>query len=649
MISSASALAAIIAWLCRRATSDSIASQLRGHTRDDVGDRLEDMRREAEDITLKYQLSGMGDETDLGGVLDALFTGFGRAVLTGQPGVGKSFTALQVAAAAMDRDPSMVPLVIPLSRWAGTDNPPERIAQFVQAKFGVPAPSAVELVRKGKILPILDGLDEVCANDSDVQAAAELLESLVNWRITASWAKFFLACRRSTWGQIDARLTSHHTLTVFSVMAVDRNQAREYLIHSIGAAEESAVVRKLIGSLQAKGHTHLLRSPWQLNLLAEIVRKKIAKLGSMPAAEMEKITDLATVDNLIAYYVESSLEDSKHMISRSRLALDYWWLSKYAKFLKENVRYAKYLAEEGGQSHEADERGLPARDDERGVLARDLVLHRLWPAAGSTAPRIVDLAMCIVLSVPGFYWLTVFFWHRGLLARVLLLIFGLIWSAMLVRTSTKSWVRPATPNWSRLNNPKFFLPQLAAAFLVGIALWFVVNPAIGAVGFVSAWLAIGLTVGFGQTLATDVQPKLVGPLGVLRRERQVSRFSAATAFPLLALGFSATWGTRLGIVAALAYCLIVGETVACALWRRYLAMIIASAFTLAPDPAHCLKRMHSLGHMRIAGVSYQFRHDDVLRYFANRDGLRRAGSSRAALLDGQNRLRRLGLPDVGAR
>jgi hypothetical protein len=92
--------------------------------------------------------------------------------------------------------------------------------------------------------------------------------------------------------------------------------------------------------------------------------------------------------------------------------------------------------------------------------------------------------------------------------------------------------------------------------------------------------------------------------------------SAAVVFPVLAWGFSLTWGVRLGIGLALVYCLVVGETVACALWRRYLAMIVASAFRLPPAPARCLQRMCSLGFLRVAGISYQFRHDDLLRHFA---------------------------------
>lgn len=228
--------------------------------------------------------------------------------------------------------------------------------------------------------------------------------------------------------------------------------------------------------------------------------------------------------------------------------------------------------------------------------------------------------MCIILSVPGFYWAIVFLWNRSLLARTSLIVGGLIWLALLVRTSTKSWVRPATPNWTRLTDPKFFLRQLGAAILIGVTAWLVVGPMVAAVCFVTSWLAIGLTVGFGQTLATDLQAKVVGPLGVLRRERQVSRLSAAVVFPVLAVGFSTTWGVRFGVVAALVYCLVVGETAACALWRRYLAMIVASAFKLPPAPASFLERMHALGYLRIAGRSYQFRHDDVLRYFVRRGG-----------------------------
>lgn len=592
----------IFVWLHRRDSPESILAKLRSKIGKDLDRRLDDMRRTDEDIALTYRLSSTGRKTDLGGLIDALIKQSGRVVVTGQPGVGKSYTALQVAAAMMRQDTSVVPLVIPLSRWMGADEPTDRLIRFMEAEFRVASPSAEELIRTGKVLPIFDGLDELCAEEEDAEPTVELLVKLINWRILDARVAFFLTCRRSTWNQINDELTSRDSLTVFSIMAVDREQARKYLARSIGDTDHPGSTDELMRSLQQKGHGYLLTSPWQLSLMAEIVRDQLKQPGQVAAAGVERMADLASVDDLLAYQVESSTAKMR-VWGRLRQALDYWWLSNYAKYLESNRVNSRAIAG----------RGLPARD---------LVLHRLWPVVGDRSPRIVDLLMCVILSLPGFYWAETYLWSRGLLARIALIAFGVVWASLLVRTSTKPWVRSATPKWSRLTDPKFFLRQLGAAVLIGVAAWQIVGPIAGSVCFVSAWLAIGLTVGFGQTLATDVEPKVVGPLGVLRRERQVSRFSAAVVFPILAAGFSITWGVGFGVAAALVYCLVVGETVACALWRRYLAMIIASAFRLPLTPAQYFKRMHDLGYLRIAGTSYQFRHDDVLRYFARLDGFR---------------------------
>jgi NACHT domain len=592
-----------LGWLRRRDSPESIAVQLRAKTGRELDQRLADMRRTSEDIALTYRLSSNGRKTDLGGLVDALVEQPGRVVLIGQPGVGKSYTALQVAAELIRRDPSIVPLVVPLSRWTGTETeePTARLVRFLEAEFNVAASSADGLLRTSKVFPIFDGLDELCTEETAVEPAADLLAKLINWRILGTRVPFFLACRRSTWDRIDDNLKSHHSLAVFSILAVDRDEARQYLARSLSGTDRTGPADELIRSLQRKGHGYVLTSPWQLSLMTEIVRDQLNRSGPITAVDLEQITDLATVDTLIAHHVESSKTAKRWVFTRAQRALDYWWLSNYAKYLEKN----------GIQPRAIAGRILPARD---------LVLHRLWPVAGDRSPRIVDLVMCVILSAPGFYWAELFLWSRGLLARIVFIVSGLIWTALLVRTSMKPWVRPATPNWTRLADPKFFLRQLGAAILIGVASWLIVSPIAAAICFVTAWLAIGLTVGFGQTLATDVQPKVVGPLGILRHERQVSRLSAAVAFPVLAAGFSITWGVELGVGAALIYCLVVGETVACALWRRYLAMIVASAFRLPPAPTRCLKRMHALGYLRIAGMSYQFRHDDVLRYFALRNG-----------------------------
>jgi predicted NACHT family NTPase len=118
------------------------------------------MRRTAEDITLTYRLSTDGQEISLDDLIDVLSNQAGRVILTGPPGVGKTYTTLQVAAALIRRDSSTIPLVVPLSRWTEIIAITDGLSRFLETEFNVPAPAAKELVETGKILPIFDGLDE---------------------------------------------------------------------------------------------------------------------------------------------------------------------------------------------------------------------------------------------------------------------------------------------------------------------------------------------------------------------------------------------------------------------------------------------------------------------------------------------------------
>lgn len=320
-----------LGWLRRRGSPESIAVQLRTKTGRELDQRLADMRRTTEDIVLTYRLSGNGRTTDLDGLIDVLVKQPGRVVLTGRPGVGKSYTALQVAAALIRRDPSIVPLVVPLSRWTETEEPTLRLVRFLADEFNVAASSADGLLRTGKVFPIFDGLDELCTEETAVEPAAELLAKLVDWRILGTRVPFFLACRRSTWDRIDDDLKSHHSLAAFSILAVDRDEARQYLARSLSGSDQAGPADELIRLLQRKGHGYLLTSPWQLSLMAEIVRDQLNRSVRIAAVDVEQITDLASVDSLIAHHVESSKIAKRWVFGRTRRALDYRWLSNYAK------------------------------------------------------------------------------------------------------------------------------------------------------------------------------------------------------------------------------------------------------------------------------------------------------------------------------
>jgi hypothetical protein len=600
-----------------------LAERLHAEIRDDLVRRLSHMRRTSEDISLAYRSAARHTEVGLPQLVEALLHERARVVLVGHPGRGKSYSALLIALAVIRTAPQVVPLVVPLSRWTRDEDIVEWLSRFVATEFNVSRGSARDLIGSGSVLPLFDGLDELCAQESAVEPAERFLERLVEWRLQGNRPPYLLTCRRVTWNAISRTLRDHHALGAYAIQPVRYADATTYLSRSLGRTDAFRPAVDLAGSLRAGGRESLLSSPWQLSLVAEVARNRMDAGANGPGRDLVSVAESADAASLVARYVESAGTVDGPVAARLRNVLDLWWLSNYAKYLERNRSEQTVVA------------GRP-------LPARDLVLHRLWPAAGRKGPLLVDFAMCVLLSAPGVIWAFLFVWDLGWIARGTLLAGAVIWSALLARTSTKPWVRAATPDWSRLTDPKFFLRQMGAALVIGAAAWAVLGPWVALISFVTAWLAIGLTVGFGQTLAADTRPEVVGPLGILRRERTVSRLSAAVVFPALAWGFSQTWGPRVGIALALGYCILVGETVACALWRRYLAMIVGSALRLPPAPARCLQRMCALGFLRVAGISYQFRHDDILRHFAYRHDARdhyrrsrraataRAGRGRAA-------------------
>jgi hypothetical protein len=336
-------------------------------------------------------------------------------------------------------------------------------------------------------------------------------------------------------------------------------------------------------------------------LFVSVVRERATQNDkrnpAMSQADLRTIADSATTSSLLDHYVRL-IETRGGAMANWRRRVDHRRLSRYARYLEDNRLAAR----------EIDEKPLPERD---------LIPHRMWPVAGFRAPLMVDLLLCLVMSFPGFFWAYGFLWQRGWLVRVALLAFTAVWMGLLLRTSRKAWVAPATANFYKLARLRYLIPQLFAASLIGATAWVAFNPLTGLLCFLCSWFAIGLTVGFGQTLAVDTLPKAVGPFGALKRDHIVSLLSALAAVPVLALGFYQSWGWT-GVVLAVLYGALVGQTVASALWRRYLAMIIASAARLPAFPGRFLKRMRREGLMRVAATAYQFRHDDVRTFFAQR-------------------------------
>jgi hypothetical protein len=585
--------------LGRTPSSDEVRERLRDGLSRSLTMRLDRLRMADHEIPLQLVDSNRA-VVELAGIYDDAFGHRrSRLVIVGNPGTGKSYTCLRLALEIMSAERDTIPLLVPLSRWDAPDDLDDWFARFLSVEYRLSYDTALALVLRGEVVPILDGLDELVTEPSDNAVVEDFLHRLLAWTTEGGPARLALSVRSSTWSQLPQSLRQDVSLRVLTIAPVRTEVAERYLDRALLRIGPD-IGRAIVDRFTRDGHDEVLTRAWRLALLAEAARDRSQGLA-LPEAEMEDISRRSTDDAwLVQQFVRGAVSRRSGLVGKALAALIVRRLAWYAGYLRAN---------QGGRVVSGVD--LPSRD---------LVLHRLWPIAGYWRPRVVDLVLCLATSAPGLFWLSTFLWPRGLFWRAVTVAFVGIWMAMLVRTSTKAWVPTAAPDFSRLLRPAFVLRQAGVSGLIGALAGLLAGPVVGLVALIVAWVAIGLTVGFGQTLTTDAQVTVVGARGVLRREHMVSRLAAWAVFPALTLGFTSTWGVGRGVAASFAYCLVVGETAASAVWRRYLALCLSSPIRLSLRPGHVLDRAVQLGLVRTAGLSYQFRHDGLLDYFSSSPG-----------------------------
>lgn len=106
--------------------------------------------------------------TSLGSIDHVFDDADGQLLILGEPGGGKTTTLLELARVLLDRaefDPDLpIPVVFPLAPWATRRL---RLADWLvdelTKRYGVPVKIAQEWIDEDRVLPLLDGLDEVVA------------------------------------------------------------------------------------------------------------------------------------------------------------------------------------------------------------------------------------------------------------------------------------------------------------------------------------------------------------------------------------------------------------------------------------------------------------------------------------------------------
>ncbi|WP_200308422.1 NACHT domain-containing protein [Streptomyces adelaidensis] len=560
-----------------------------------------------------------------------------RLVITGEPGSGKTLLALDLLLGLLthpertEADP--VPVRLSLAGW-NTDRPlRDWLAEQVHEQFrdrGVTAADAWLLVDRHRVLPVLDGLDEMDTATTPVgrRRAPSALEQLNAYQDPTGNAPVILTCRTAQYAELARLDVRMREAARVEITPVTPAQATAYLAaRSTGPARWTTVFDTLAAE---PGGTlaQTLSTPWRLNLAAtayEERRPDTLGYRRAPGDLLGFASPGGVRDHLLGAYLPAAISQHPTRPGRYRPDQTHRWLAALAAHLAT---------------------AAPASSSAAAGADTDLVLHQLWHMAGRRRVRTADalLAALLFLALDALLLAQV---PSGLSPRellgtvpVMLLGVGALWQAGRAHPQ-----RPQAVPLRRLRDPAQRLRivremvygigaglvgGLGVGLGVGLAVDFAVGLAGGPVIALTGGLAIGLVSGLAGAFAapaaaaahTSWLPSPADPRHLVRDDLVIGLTGGLT-FGFAggiagALTFGAPFGLAFGLVAGFTGGLVGGLYFATGAGRRYVVFLCCSRGRLPWRLGAFLDWAYGAGLLRISGTAYQFRHRELQEWLTTR-------------------------------
>ncbi|NNH73782.1 NACHT domain-containing protein [Nocardia uniformis] len=555
-----------------------------------------------------------------------------RLVILGELGAGKTVTLNQLVLDLLARRSALsdsgrydtpVPVRVGPSGWDGKQPFSEWMAIRLTTEYQVPRSVTAALMRKGYVLPVLDGLDEMDSDDTDPVHARSALELLST---TAPWSSrpLIVSCRTSAFYRlresggmplVDAKIYVLKSLDPSNIWVQLENYRQRFDLPSTrwetvldNIAEESD------GSL-----ARTLRTPLMLGLAADLLR----------SGDQEAVSSIT---------VPAAPEE----IERSLLSS---WIRVAVGGIDESDRARSY----GAAAVEGWLGNLAAHLDREQTAGRDgqeITLDQFWRLAGRGKCLAVHTAFILAVSLivagvlslfptaSGFEWKLVMTFVL-IFAPMGLVLYGLDSGLRIHAPGFRgvserfAWKVPGHRRWRRGLQSASVIGGCALAFFAVItAIAWLLTPEAAVREVAAAYLLLsslavafgiiaGLIVGFTTTFEERVA------LG--RNERRPIREGQVAALLSGAAAF-----IIFGSAGAVAAPVVIGNNasaiqsgVQCAVWmafvvwfvvgfngQRFLAasLICRVNGKFCGRPAQFCNWARTAGILRVEGAGYRFRH-----------------------------------------
>ncbi|WUH88692.1 NACHT domain-containing protein [Streptomyces sp. NBC_00433] len=536
-----------------------------------------------------------------------------RLLITGAPGAGKTLLVLQLLIDILDDpdrgDADPVPVRFSLASWDTLQPLAQWLAEQIHQRYGTTTDVAQALVDQRRILPVLDGLDEMDDSTTPLgrRRAIAAIVLLNDYQDTRGSAPLVLTCRAEQYEELASADVHMRDSARVQIRPVTPPQATAYLTGRAAAPARWATVLTALATDPAGVLARALDTPWRLNLAVTVYEQRDPETHAYvrdPADLLALTSPAAVRDHLLARHLQAATAQHPGPYTPRQV---HRWLSVLA-------------------THLAGSAGAEPRTD--------LLLHQLWTLAGPRRVRTLDAAATALLALafdaalmgqsPSGFSLVP-------LPGVVLFTICSAWSVTLntVRPprSARSLGHPARRRGLTGEIAVFLATALALGLDMGLAggwggkwggLGVVVEPLLKMLfGMgLAAVIVLGsptiiTAIGWGYIVPTDPRHPL--------RDDLIVGFASGAAFGITlgtAIGITLQPGT--GVIAGLGLVLVIG------FWpwsrsavRRYLVFLCVCRGQLLPWRLGAfLNWAYEAGLLRISGIAYQFRHRELQDWLA---------------------------------
>lgn len=527
----------------------------------------------------------------------------GRLLVLGDPGAGKTVLSLELLIRLMEQrqEDECIPVPVLISAAAYDIGSPwdEWLVRHLSQRFSMGAQVASRLVGAGRVLPVVDGLDEMDPHGPPVRARA-LVMALNSSMRGRERAPVVVTSRREEYQALGKTLDR---ATCIEMIPLTGSEAAAYLDEQFLGAEERHRWERVVAELRTNEHglvASQLATPWRLTLALTVFRDAGDPDELLPGPILDPYTqrvDALLLERYTPAKVRLYSRDSGYTLQQVQQ-----WLTVLATGLDWQARH--------------------------NGSATDVQLDQWWRPAGRWVNTLVHMAAVAIIALPLF---VSNFGAPPTAARITAL--GVLFLGVVLAATAPS---PHRLNARQLITQRGLLRFLLALASISVPLlvsglvpWRVFGTTFVSIfqpsGGLRTALAIGLALGIAGGIiwgAMDNSPQALGPREVIQADGRYGLTVGLPAGAVCLLVGGSLGGFRYGVAFALAgvlaFTLVFILGFGSSTWVRYHVSVAIGAIRRTGPIGFgaFLDWSQQAGLLRLSGISYQFRHRQLQDWLA---------------------------------